>query len=308
MRIALFGTPEFAVPTLEALAKNPDFDLCAVVTQCDRPVGRKAVLTPPPVKVRAQELGVDVLQIEKINQPESLQMLRALACDVFVTAAYGQILSQKLLDIPPQGVVNVHASLLPKYRGASPIAWSIRCGEAFTGITTMFTDAGVDTGDIILQRQMPIEPDDTTQTLTQRLAVMGAEVLIATLYRIMRNQAPRYKQDESLATRTPILTRMHGKIDFTGTARQVDCLVRAMTPWPGTFTKLHGKTLKVFAVEVCQGRGVPGTVLDDQLTVACGEGAVRLLSVQLEGGRRMQAKDFLRGRAVQAGTVLGEEA
>ena len=304
MIVALFGTPSFAVPTLEALANNPEFTLAAVVTQCDRPVGRKAVLTPPPVKVRAQELEVPVLQIEKINREESLEQLRALGCDVFVTAAYGQILSQKLLDIPKYGVVNVHASLLPKYRGASPIAWAIKNGEKFTGVTTMFSDAGIDTGDIILQRELPIEPDDTTQTLTDKLAAAGAETLIATLYRIMRGQAPRYRQDETLATRTPILKKSHGQIDFTKSEHEIDCLVRAMTPWPGTWTTLDGKTLKIFGVKPALGHGEPGTVLDENFTIACGGGALRPTEIQLEGSKRMKTADFLRGKKIVPGTVL----
>ena len=213
-------------------------------------------------------------------------------------------MSQKLLDIPKYGVVNVHASLLPKYRGASPIAWAIKNGEKFTGVTTMFSDAGIDTGDIILQRELPIEPDDTTQTLTDKLAAAGAETLIATLYRIMRGQAPRYRQDETLATRTPILKKSHGQIDFTKSEHEIDCLVRAMTPWPGTWTTLDGKTLKIFGVKPALGHGEPGTVLDENFTIACGGGALRPTEIQLEGSKRMKTADFLRGKKIAPGTVL----
>jgi len=307
MRAALFGTPYFAIPSLEALHACPDIELVAVVTQCDRPVGRKAIMTPPPIKVRAQELGVPVLQIEKINLEESLEQLRALDCDVFITAAYGQILRQPLLDIPKYGVINVHASLLPKYRGAAPIAWSIKCGETVTGVSTMFTDVGVDTGDILLQSEVAIEDTDTTETLTEKLAKCGAETLIDTLHQLADGTLVRIPQDNEQATRTPMIKKTHGKIDFAMKAREIDCLVRAMTPWPGTWTTMGGKQLKVFGVEKVDGHGTPGTIIDGDFTIACGDGAIRPTEIQLEGSKRMKTQDFLRGRKPAQGTVLGDE-
>ncbi len=307
MRVALFGTPQFAVPVLEAMIRDPETEVAAVVTQCDRPVGRKAVMTPPPIKTAAQQYQIPVLQIEKINKEESLEQLRALSCDLFVTAAYGQILSQKLLDIPPQGVVNVHASLLPAYRGASPIAWSILCGDRETGVTTMFTDAGMDTGDIILQRRIPIEDMDTTQTLTEKLSLLGADLLIETLHGITEKTVPRIPQDSQKATKTPILNKTHGRMDLSRTFRELDCQIRAMTPWPGTWTTLDGKTLKIFGIRRVDGSGAPGTVIDDKLGIACGDGAFRPLEVQLEGSKRMPLDVFLRGRKIEKGTVLGDE-
>ena len=307
MKVALFGTPQFAVPVLKAMVRDDETQVVAVVTQCDRPVGRKAVMTPPVIKTAALELDIPVLQIEKINREESLQQLRSLNCDLFVTAAYGQILSQKLLDIPPMGVVNVHASLLPAWRGASPIAFSILNGEEVTGVTTMFTDAGLDTGDIILQKTIRIEDTDTTQTLAEKLAGLGAETLIETLHLIARGKAPRIPQDEAYATKSQILSKQHGKMDLERTFRELDCQVRAMTPWPGTWTKLDGKTLKIFGIRRVEGKGQAGTVIDDNFTIACGDGAFRPVEVQLEGSKRMPVDVFLRGRKIEKGTVLGDE-
>ncbi len=308
MRVALFGTPEFAVPVLEALIADKDTDVAAVVTQEDRPAGRKGILTAPPVKIRAQEAGIPVLQFEKINRTGPLDRLRELSCDLFVTAAFGQILGRRLLAIPPRGVVNVHGSLLPEFRGASPIAGAIRAGRDVTGVTTMYTDAGVDTGDIILQRELPILPEDTTGSLTEKMAVLGAQLLIETLHAIEAGTAPRIPQQEEKASVTPILDRESGFVDFSGTMRETLDLIRSMDPWPGTYTLMDNEKLKIFRAEKREGlSGEPGMVLEDpgKMTVAVKDGAVSLTEIQMPAKKRMRTEDFLRGHKISAGMRLG---
>lgn len=309
-RVVFMGTPEFAVPSLRALAES-GYEVVGVFTQPDRPAGRGKKLVACPVKLCAQSQGLPVLQVEKIRRPEGLEALRALAPDLCVTAAFGQILSRDNLAVPKLGTVNVHASLLPKYRGPAPINACIIDGETETGVTTMFTDVGVDTGDILLQERTPIGAQETAGALTGRLSEMGAALLIKTLRAIEGGTCPRTPQDESLATRCAMLTKDSGHLDFTRSAQTLARLARGVNPWPGAWTTLpDGGVLKVWsarAVEDAQN-AAPGTVvLSDPkqgLVVACGEGALEILEMQAPGTKRMEAKAYLRGRPIAAGTVL----
>lgn len=311
MRIVFMGTPAFAAPSLQALLDH-GYDVAAAVTQPDRPSGRRMKLTPCPVKALALSRGVRVLQFERIRRQEGLDALRAAAPDLFVTAAFGQILSQTMLDIPPLGTVNVHASLLPKYRGPAPVHWCIIKGETETGVTTMLTDAGIDTGDILLQRSTPIAPAETAGALTDRLSVLGASLLIETLARIEAGTCPRTPQDEAQASRQPMLDKATGRIDWTRPAMAIENLVRGVNPWPGAWTRMpDGGTLKIWEARAVSAKGVPGEILcaDDKqgLSVACGEGALRVAVLQAPGTRRMQAEAFLRGHPMTPGLRLGSE-
>nr|WP_122013313.1 methionyl-tRNA formyltransferase [Maliibacterium massiliense] len=311
MRLCMLGTPEFAVPVLQKLA-TAGHDVAAVVTQPDRPRGRGKKLSPPPAKEAARALGIAVLQFARIRDAEAVQALRDLACDAFVTAAYGQILSQEILDIPPLGVINVHASLLPAYRGAAPVPWCLAAGEKVTGVTTMFTDAGVDTGDIILQKQVDILPEENAGELLARLSHVGADLLVETLGRIAVGDCPRTPQDHARATRVPMLQKADGKIDFACSADQLHDLVRGMNPWPVAWTLLAGAPLKVYKTALCAGTGAPGEVLVADakagLRVACGQGALEIVELQVAGGRRMTAKEYLRAHSIARGAYLGDGA
>ncbi|MCL2695495.1 MAG: methionyl-tRNA formyltransferase, partial [Clostridiales bacterium] len=244
MRIAFLGTPEFALPSLAALY-DAGHDLLAV-TQPDRPVGRRAVLTPPPVKVWAEARGIPVLQFEKIRAAEGVAALKSFAPELMVTAAFGQLLSRENLAIAPLGTVNVHGSLLPKYRGASPIQWAIINGETATGITTMQTDIGMDTGDILLQKRLAIGEDETYGALSERLAVLGAETLTETLELLAAGKLVRTPQNDADATVCRLLTKEHGRLRFDVPARNVHNLVRGTNPWPGAWAMLNGSPLKIW--------------------------------------------------------------
>lgn len=298
MRIAFLGTPEFALPSLSALIGRGD-TLC-VFTQPDRPAGRKAVLTPPPVKVLAQEHGIPVYQFEKIRSTEGRETMEAFAPDLCVTAAFGQLLSAKNLAIPRLGTINVHGSLLPKYRGASPIQSAILDGCEETGVTTMMTDVGMDTGDILLTRKTPIGSDETYGALSERLAVLGAELLLETLDRLEAGTLERVPQNDAEATRCPLLTRESGRIDFTKSAKAVHDLVRGTNPWPNAYAMLDGQPLKIFKTRRTDepSSGAPGTlsVQNGKLYVCCGGGALEIVELQASGKKRMTAGDFLRGK------------
>lgn len=309
MKIVFMGTPEFAAPSLNALL-DAGYDVTACCTQPDRPQGRKMLLTPCPAKVCAENRGVKVLQFERIRRQEGLDALTALAPDLFVTAAFGQILSQKLLDIPRLGTVNVHASLLPAYRGPAPINWCLINGEKKTGVTTMMTDAGIDTGDILLQRETDILPDEDAAALSARLSRLGADLLLETLRRIEAGDCPRRAQDHERATRHPMLTKETGRVDWTKSAQSVCDLARGVSPWPGAWTEFEGGALKIWRAAVSAGEGTPGEVLcadaKGGLVVACGEGAVEITELQAPGAKRMAAEAYLRGRPVKTGVVLGK--
>ena len=307
------GTPDFAVPSLQALIGG-GYDVVGVFCQPDRPKGRGHKLSACPVKEVAVAAGIPVYQPERIKREEGVAALRALAPDLCVTAAFGQLLSQEILDIPPLGTVNVHSSLLPRHRGSAPINWSIIQGDRVTGVTTMFTDAGVDTGDIALKAETPLGDMETAGELTERLSHMGAALLIETLHRIEAGDCPHIKQDEALMSRQPMLSREDGLIDWTKSAREIACRVRGFNPWPGTFTYLSdGGVMKLWlarAVEM-EHCGQPGEVIESSakkgLFVACGEGVLEIIEMQAPGSKRMNAKAYLMGKPLPVGTIFDRE-
>ncbi len=306
LRIIFMGTPDFAVPALQALRGSPH-RVVQVVTQPDRPRGRGRQAAAPPVKTAALEMGLPVVQPESIRDPEFLQAVRTLAPDLLVVVAFGQILKPALLETPRLGAVNIHASLLPKYRGAAPIQWAIINGERQTGVTTMFMDAGLDTGDMLLRHSEPILPEDTAGTLHDRLAVSGAELLLETLDRLER-LAPIPQKDEE-SSYAPLLTKADGHISWDRPAEAIDWRVRGVSPWPGAFTFIQDRRVKLFRTLPLEdpASAPPGTVVPgfpDELRVATGRGVLSLLELQGASGRRLPVADFLRGFPVTPGTVL----
>ena len=297
MRIAFLGTPEFALPSLAALHARGD-TLC-VFTQPDRPVGRKAVLTPPPVKAYALEHGIPVMQFEKIRSPEGRAALESFAPDLCVTAAFGQFLSAKNLAIPKLGTINVHGSLLPKYRGASPIQSAILAGEAETGVTTMMTDIGMDTGDILLTRKTAIGENETYGELSDRLAALGAQLLIETLDALEAGTLSRTPQDPAEASVCHMLTKEDGHIDCSRPAKAIHDLVRGTNPWPGAYALLDGQPLKIWETRRSDAalHAPAGTLIErgSKLYLQCGDGALEILSLQASGKKRMDAAAFVRG-------------
>ncbi len=306
MRIVFMGTPDFAVPCLESMI-GAGYEVAAVFTQPDRPKGRGNRLTPPPVKVCAEKHGIPVFQPEKIRR-DGAEDLRALAPDLCVTAAFGQILSQEILDIPRMGCVNVHASLLPRHRGSAPIAWAILQGDRKTGVTTMMMDKGIDTGDMLLRAETEIGETETCGELTERLSRIGAELLMETLRRLEAGDLRAEPQNEAEMTYDPMLNRGMGEADFTGTAEEVRGAVNGLNPWPCVSVPLGEGRLKLLRAAVAEGTGAPGEVLRadprEGLIIACGRGAVRILELQAPGGKRMRPEDYLRGHALPAGTRL----
>lgn len=311
MRIIFMGTPESAVPTLDCLLRR-GHQIEAVFTQPDRPVGRHQVLTAPPVKRFAQQHGLTVYQPAKIKTDEVRDIFTAIAPDVAVVVAYGRILPPWLLEIPRHGCINVHFSLLPKYRGAAPVNWAIVRGETETGVTTMLMDAGLDTGPILLQRRCEIGPEETAPELANRLAVLGAELLLETLDKLEGHELTPQPQDESHASLAPMLSREDGRIDWHWTATEIRNRIRGFQPWPGAWTVWNGHRLILWRATVLSAETdlSPGTVSEarkDTLVVACGQRtALRLEELQLEGKRRLGARDFLNGTRLSVGTQLGQ--
>lgn len=304
MRIVFMGTPDFAVPCLQRLLED-GHEVTAVFTQPDKPVGRHAVLTPPPVKQLALSHGIPVYQPTKMRDGTVAALLRELAPDCLVVVAYGRILPQEILDVPPRGCVNIHGSLLPRYRGAAPIQWSVIRGETVTGVTSMFMDAGMDTGDIIDTLTTPIGENETAGELFERLAPLGARLLSTTLAAIADGTVTRRPQNDAEATMAPMLEKTMGRLDLTRPAQELHNQVRGMNPWPGAFCTAGGKTLKIHETRVAAGSGAPGTLLcADPVTVACGEGALQLVTVQPEGKPRMAAEAWLRGARLPQGARL----
>ncbi|MGN0668283.1 MAG: methionyl-tRNA formyltransferase [Angelakisella sp.] len=304
MRIVFMGTPDFAVPCLQRLLED-GHEVPAVFTQPDKPVGRHAVLTPPPVKQLALSHGIPVYQPTKMRDGTVAALLRELAPDCLVVVAYGRILPQEILDVPPRGCVNIHGSLLPRYRGAAPIQWSVIRGETVTGVTSMFMDAGMDTGDIIDTLTTPIGENETAGELFERLAPLGARLLSTTLAAIADGTVTRRPQNDAEATMAPMLEKAMGRLDLTRPARELHNQVRGMNPWPGAFCTAGGKTLKIHETRVAAGSGAPGTLLcADPVTVACGEGVLQLVTVQPEGKPRMAAEAWLRGARLPQGARL----
>jgi methionyl-tRNA formyltransferase len=304
MRIVFIGTGEIGVPALRALLQSETHELVGVVTQPDRPVGRDQRLQAPPIKEELAKTSVPIFQPERIRKEESVAQIRGLAPEVIVVMAYGQILPTSVLEIPTIACLNLHASLLPRHRGAAPIQAAIVAGDTETGITVMYMDAGLDTGDILLQRKLDILPNDTGGSLHHRLAQVAPDALRDALGQLAHQTAPRRPQDATEATYASKLTREAGKIDWSEPAAVIERKIRAFDPWPGAFTQLtdaSGKTrhLKIFHATLADAvSGTPGTIStpnDSELLVATGRGALRLEEVQLEGKRRMAAAEFLRG-------------
>lgn len=312
MRIVFLGTGDIGLPSLEALLASREHQVVAVVTQPDKPVGRKMVLTPPQVKVRAQSAGVPVLQPLRIRQ--AIEELTALQADVFVVVAYGQLLPKAVLDIPRLACLNIHASLLPRHRGAAPIQAAIRDGDPESGVTIMWMDEGLDTGDILLTEKCPITPADTGGSLHDKLAALAPGALRRALELLAQGHAPRIPQDHSKATHIRKLDREHGHLDWSRSAAEIERLIRAFHPWPGTYAIIPGADgnslqIKIHRAAVVPGGEacpIPGTVLsaDRRFIVSCGTGTLELLEVQLEGKKRLPAADFLRGHPLEPGTRL----
>jgi len=301
------GTPEFAVPSLERLAS--EHEIAAVFTQPDRPSGRGQKLAAPPVKRAAVALGLTVHQPLKIRTPEVLDLLRTIAADAIVVVGYGKIIPQTIIDLPRLGVINLHASLLPKYRGAAPINWAIVRGETLTGVTTMKIDAGLDTGDMLLKEEVAIAPDDDAVTLGSKLAAIGAPLLARTLAGLARGEITAVPQDHSRHSLAPILRREEGLADWTQSAEELRNRVRGLQPWPGVYTPFRGGVLKIEKVAASSAahQEQPGMLIvaGHRLFAACGSGRLELLEVQPEGKRRIPAADFLNGARVQPGERLG---
>ncbi|MEW6682960.1 MAG: methionyl-tRNA formyltransferase [Nitrospirota bacterium] len=307
MRVIFMGTPGFALPSLEVLQARGE-DLIAVVTQPDRPQGRGRVLTPSPIKVAALRSGIPVQQPEKVRHPEFLDWCRGAAPDLIVVVAFGQILPKALLDIPRQGCINVHASLLPKYRGAAPIAWAIIRGETETGITTIQMDPGMDTGPMLVRRSLMIRPDDTAGTLGERLSQLGAQTLNETLDALKAARLSPTPQDSSQATLAPMLKKEDGRINWTQSAAAIDALVRGLDPWPSAWTEYAGETWRIWKVRVQPEPGEAGVVLRADgtgITVGAGEGSVLITQLQTPGKRKLAAREYLAGHAIKPGVRLG---
>lgn len=314
MRVVFLGTGDIGVASLKALATTGFHEVQAVFTQPDRPAGRDLKLRPPPVKVAARELDLPVFQPEKIRAPDALAELVTLKPDVIVVAAYGQILPKSVLSLSPFGCINIHASLLPRYRGASPIHAAILGGDSQTGVTIMQVDEGLDTGDILFKVATPIGPDDTAGSLHDRLAQLAPDALLACLDLLGRGAVSREKQDGALATYAPKLTRKDGEIAWNKPAEEIERRIRAMTPWPGAYTFVTlGDTralLKIHRAKIWEGSSEPaGTVVsadDGGILVAAAKGGIALKDIQIAGGKRLTAAEFLRGHPIALGAQLGK--
>ena len=310
-RLVFMGTPEFAVPSLKALHEDDRYDIVGVITQPDRPAGRGNRLTACPVKQVALQRGLAVYQFERIRRPEGVEQMKALAPDVVITAAFGQILTRELLDIPVHGTVNVHASLLPKHRGAAPINWCILQGDAQSGVTLMRTDAGLDTGDMLVSEATPVGELETAGELTERLSLLGARLLARALPDYLEGRLQPVPQDPEQASYEPMLKREMGEVDWSRPARELACRVRGLNPWPCAFTDMPGGRLKLYLARAvdCDAAAAPGTVILSSpkagLMVRCGEGALEILEMQAPGGKRMAAKAYLMGKRIEVGTRLG---
>lgn len=307
LRTVFMGTPDFALDTLHGLI-DIGLDLIGVYTQPDRPKGRGKKLAAPPIKELALQQSIPVFQPARLRAPEAVAELQALAPDLIVVVAYGQILPQTVLDIPRFGCINVHASLLPKYRGAAPINKAVVDGETETGVTTMQMDVGLDTGDMLIKKMLAIGPDETAGELHDRLARVGREAMDETIVRLLDGSLVAEKQDEALTCYAPMMKKEDGLVDWSRAASEIHNQVRGLAPWPGAYTFLDGATLKIGGTVLSAGAGEPGTVLSADssgVVIACGEGAVRITELQLPGKKRLAAADFLRGQPLPIGSRLG---
>lgn len=306
MNIVFMGTPDFAVPCLQKLL-DAGYPVTGVFTQPDKPKGRGYKLVPPPVKELAMAHDIPVFQPASLRNDEAYELLKSCAPDLIVVVAYGKILPKRVLELPQYGCINVHASLLPRYRGAGPIQWAILNGESETGITTMYMGEGLDTGDMLEQVKTPIGENETADELYTRLSKMGAETLLVTLQKLEADALLRTPQDDSLSCYAPILDKSLCPLDFNKTARELHNQIRGLSSWPAATTTYKGKRLKVYESRLVSMSGQPGEILDTKrFIVACKEGALQLVSVQYEGGRRMNGDAFLRGRPPVPGEKLGE--
>lgn len=310
MRIIFMGTPEFAVPSLDMLVRE-GHDIAAVVTQPDKPKGRGNKLTPPAVKVYACEHGIKVLQPEKVRTAEFIGCIRELEPELLVTAAYGKILPKDVLDIPQKGCINVHGSLLPKYRGAAPIQWAVINGEKKTGITTMFTDVGMDTGDMLLKGEIEITDDMTAGELHDKLSCLGAEVLLKTIRELENGTLSREKQCDAEASYASMMKKDTGLIDWSKNSSDIHDLVRGTNPWPGAYTFYQGEKMRIWKTGIL-GRNPgkkPGTILSvgkDGIVAASGDGLVKILEIQFESCRKMCVEDYICGHRIDEGEILGQ--
>lgn len=308
MRIVFMGTPDFAVPCLDNLIKN--HQVVGVFTQPDKPVGRKQILTPPPVKVLAENNRIPVFQPEKIKNSNTLEIIKELNPDVIIVVAYGKILPTEILTAAQYGCVNVHASLLPKYRGAAPIQWAILNGDKITGVSIMQMDEGIDTGDIILVRETEINPDETSEELFDRLSVLGADALIDALELIENNKANATPQPKGDFGYAKMIGRELCPIDWSKSAAEVHNQVRGLQSWPVATTTINGKNLKIHKTKIVDNIGnYPGEIVDNnkRLIVSCGDNkCLEILELQLDGKKRMNSQAFLTGNKIEIGTVLGE--
>ena len=316
MRVVFMGTPEFAVPTLEALIAH--HEVIAVVTQPDKPKGRGKAMACPPVKETAMTHDIPVYQPVRVREESFVGTLRELQPDVIVVVAFGQILPESILNIPPYGCINVHASLLPKYRGAAPMQWAIINGEKETGITTMYMTKGLDTGDMIDTVVIPIDPKETGETLHDKLSAAGGKLILQTLEELEAGTAKRIPQDDAKSSYAGMLTRELGEIDWTKSAVEIERLIRGLNSWPSAYTYLHGKTLKIWDADVAQSdarqeetalsKTAPGTVTavkKDCFYVQTGDGQLKVNEVQLQGKKRMSVQAFLLGNRIEKGLVYG---
>ena len=299
-RVIFMGTPDFAVPCLARLVEISD--VVAVVTQPDRPKGRGQKLLPPPVKVFAQEHGIAVYQPVRVKAPDFVDVLRGLAPDLIVVVAFGQILSKEILSLPPLGCINVHASLLPRYRGAAPMQWAIVRGEKETGVTTMFMDEGLDTGDMLMRETLPITQAMTAAELHDAMMKLGADVLEKTLFSLSEGTLKRTPQDDALSTYAPLLDKEVGRIDWKKSAQEIHDLVRGLNSWPGAYTMLEGQKFKIWRTRLAEGTAEPGEIVSvtkQGLLVGTGEGMLEILEVQAPSKKKMAAGDYVRGHGLQ---------
>ncbi len=309
MRIVYMGTPDFAVGALRALYEA-GHEICAVVTQPDKPKGRGKELQMSPVKQFALEKGIEVFQPVRVKRPEAVEKLASWNADVFVVAAFGQILSQEILDMPKYGCINIHASLLPKYRGAAPIQWSIINGETVTGVTIMQMDAGIDTGDMMFKKEVVIADDDTYASLHDKLEQAGAELIVPALEAVEKGEAVRTPQEDAASCYAPMIDKAMGKIDFSRPVCEIERLIRGLNPWPSAYTSYKGKNMKIWEAAPCKETpdGVPGSinrVEKDAVYVNASDGVLKVTQLQLEGKKRMQVKDFLLGYRMEKGEMFG---
>lgn len=302
------GTPGFAVPTLRALIESEN-EVVAVITKPDTPKGRGRRVFPPPIKTLAIDFNIPFLQPDKIKTEEFYSELKEYEPDMICVAAYGKILPKNILDLPRYGCINVHASLLPKYRGAAPINWAIIRGEEITGVTTMMMDEGMDTGDMLLQKEVKIEVEDDAESLSEKLSIVGADLLLETMRLQKQGRLARIPQGHSKATYAPMLKKEDGIIDWRKSSEEIKNLIRGTLPWPGAHTTIDGKNLKLYKAEVSHGIGKPGEAILSEsgiLRVATGNGSIDVTEIQIEGGKRLPIQVFLIGRKIPRGSILGK--